>query len=70
MSCSCFIRCYFVGFRFLRYKFYPWITLAIALLNLLTTSGVDRTNAKNRYMSAMSKINFADVYALLNELLW
>lgn len=67
---SCLIKCCCIGFRFLRYKFYPWITLAIAPLKILAKSGVNRTHEKNRYMSAICKINFAGVYALLNELLW
>jgi hypothetical protein len=67
---SCPIQYCCIGFRFLRYKFYPWITLAIAPLNILVKSGVNRIHEKNRYMSAISKIDFAGVYALLNELLW
>jgi hypothetical protein len=31
---------------------------------------VYRTHEQNRYMSAISKINVVDVYALLNDLLW
>lgn len=70
MGCPCLIKCCCIGFRFLRYKFYPWITVAIAPLKILATSGVNRTHEKIRYMSAMCKINFASVYKLLNELLW
>lgn len=70
MDCSYFIKHCSIGFRFLRYKFYPWITLAIAPLKLLATSGVNRTYAKISCMSAMSKIDFAGVYGLMNDLLW
>ena len=70
MGCPCLIKCCFVGFRFLRYKFYPWITVAIAPLNILAASDINRTHEKIRYMSAIGKINFAAVYELLNELLW
>jgi hypothetical protein len=66
----CFIQYCRVGFRFLRPKFYPWIVLAIAPFRIATSSGVNRTYAKIRCMSAMTKINFAGVYALLNDLLW
>lgn len=70
MGYSCFIKCYFVGFRFLRYKFSPWITLAIAPLKLLVASGSDRTYTKISCMRAMSKIDFVGVYGLMNDLLW
>ena len=70
MGGLCFIQSCRVGFRFLRPKFYPWIVLAIALFRIATSSGVNRTYAKIRYWSAMTKINFAGVYELLNDLLW
>ncbi|MBD3884620.1 hypothetical protein IFO70_23045 [Phormidium tenue FACHB-886] len=69
-GCLCSIKCCCIGFRFLRYRFYPWITLAIALLNVLTSSGANRAHAKISCMKAMSKINFAGFYGLLNDLLW
>jgi hypothetical protein len=65
-----FVRSCRLGCRFLRPKFYPWIVLAIAPFRIATSSGVDRTYAKIRYWSAMTKINFAGVYELLNDLLW
>lgn len=67
---TCFIRSCRLGFRFLRPKFYPWIVLAIAPFRIATSSGVHRTYAKIRYRNAITKINFVDVYALLNDLLW
>ncbi|MDQ2098942.1 MAG: hypothetical protein QQW96_14990 [Tychonema bourrellyi B0820] len=70
MGCRCWIKCCWIGLRFLRYKFYPWITLTIAPLKILAASGINRTHEKIRYMSAIGKINFAAVYELLNELLW
>ncbi|KYC43121.1 hypothetical protein WA1_13555 [Scytonema hofmannii PCC 7110] len=70
MSCLCFIRYFYIWFRFLRYKFYPWTTLATTPLNLLMVSGIQRTHTKIRYLSAMSKIDFASVYGLLNDLIW
>lgn len=66
----CLIKCSCIGFRFLRYKFYPWITLASVPLKILAASGINRTHEKIRYMSAISKINFVAVYEFLNELLW
>lgn len=70
MIYECFIKCCFVGFRFVRYKFHPWITLAISPINWLSASGVDRTYVEISWMKAISKIDFADVYGLINDLLW
>lgn len=65
-----FIQSCRVRFRFLRVKYSPWITLAIAPFNLLFTCGIHHTREKIRCMSAASKINFSEFYGLLNELLW
>jgi hypothetical protein len=67
---SCLIKCSFIGFRFLRYKFHPWIALVTSPIHLLMASGSDRTRAEISWMSAVSKIDFAGVYGLLNDLLW
>lgn len=67
---KCPIICCAIGWRWLRYKCHPWITLATAPLKILTRSGIDRTHAQNRYLSAIGKINFVDVYAWLDNLLW
>jgi hypothetical protein len=67
---DCPIKCCWIGLRFLRYKFYPWIILAITPLKILSRSGIDRTHAQNRYLRAMSKINFVGVYTFLDNLLW
>lgn len=67
---GCLIKYCCIGFRFLRSKFSPWRILAIAPLKMLTQSDVDHTREKIRYMSAISKINFAGIYALLDDLLW
>jgi hypothetical protein len=67
---DCFVKSCRIRFRFLRSKSDPWIVLAIAPLRILASSGDDRIYAKIRYRSAIAKINFADVYALLNDLLW
>ena len=66
-SCSCFIRSGYLGF--LRYRFSPWVVLAIALLNLPFSSGSNRITTKIRCLRAMSKIDFAGVYEFINELL-
>lgn len=66
----CIIRCAHIGLRFLRYKLSPWTTLAIALTQIASKSGIQRTHAQIRYMSALSKIDFARFYELLNDLLW
>lgn len=60
----------YISWRFLRYKFYPWSILALAPLKLLATSGENRTQEKIRYMIAVSKIDFASFYSLINDLLW
>ena len=65
-----FLKCCYIRFRLLRYRLYPWITLANTPLKLLTASGVNRTREKIRCMSAMSNIDFAGVYGLSNDLLW
>jgi hypothetical protein len=67
---SCFIQSCYVGFRFLRFKYSPWLTLAIAPFNLLFSSGIQRTYEKIRCMSALSKIDVAGVCELINDLLW
>jgi hypothetical protein len=67
---SHYLTCCHIGFRFLRGKCSPWVTLAIAPLNLLFASGMNRTHEKNRCMRAASKIDFVGFYALLNDLLW
>jgi hypothetical protein len=70
MSFLCPVQYGYIGFRFLRYKFSPWCTLAIASLKLLFSSGVQHTHEKICYMKALCKIDFVGVYGLLNELLW
>ena len=64
------LRCSYVVLRFMRYRFWPWVTLVVVPFNLLWSSGGQRTHAHNRYLRALIRINFAPVYALLNELLW
>jgi hypothetical protein len=44
--------------------------LTIAPLKLLFVSKMNRRYEKNRWMSAVSKIDFAGFYGLLNDLLW
>jgi hypothetical protein len=67
---DCFVKSCRIRVRFLRSKSDPWIVLAIAPFRIATSSGVNRTYAKIRYWSAMTKINFAGVYEFLNDLLW
>jgi hypothetical protein len=66
----CLVRSNYVGVRFLRYKLSPWITLAIAPFNLLSSSGMNRIQAKVRCMKAVSNIDLAGFYGLINDLLW
>lgn len=58
------------GVRFLRSKLSPWIILAIALFEVIFASRVQRTHAKIRWMSAISRIDFVGTYGLLNDLIW
>jgi hypothetical protein len=69
MSDLCLLKYHNIGFRFLRYKCHPMITLVSAAFNVLFSSGVQRTREKIRCISAMSKIDFATVYELLSSLL-
>ncbi len=70
MRDSCLVRSSYVGVRFLRYKLSPWITLAIAPFNLLFSSGMNRIQAKVQCMRAVSNLDLAGFYSLLNDLLW
>lgn len=70
MRSVCLIQCCYVGFRFLRYKAFPWVTLAIAPIKLLTASGMNREFIKARCLITLGKINFAAVYEFINDLLW
>jgi hypothetical protein len=64
------LRCSYVGFRFMRYQASPWLALVFAPLQLLCSSGLQRTHQQIRYLNAISKINFVALYRVLNDLLW
>jgi hypothetical protein len=66
----CLLQYSYLGFRFARFKCFPWLTLAIAVCKLPFASGVERTHVQLRYLSAIARINFVNVYGLINELLW
>lgn len=68
--CPNFLKCCYTGFRVLHYKFHPWIVVLLAPIKVLASSGVNRTYEKIRCISAMSKIDFASFYGLINDLLW
>ncbi|MEA5620257.1 hypothetical protein VB711_20750 [Cronbergia sp. UHCC 0137] len=70
MNYACLIKWGHLGWRFLRYKFSPWLILAIAPLRLLLLSGSQRTHEHIRYMRLLWKIDFVGVYRLVNDLLW
>ncbi|MEB3355809.1 MAG: hypothetical protein VKK04_03625 [Synechococcales bacterium] len=70
MGYPCLVQVCCVGFRFLRFKCHPWMALAIAPIHLLSASERQRTVTRIRCMRALSKIDFAGVYELLNDLLW
>jgi hypothetical protein len=65
----CFIQSGKIGFRFLRHKCDPWMTLIFSLPKLLFGSEVDRRREQIRCLIAISKINFVGFYSLLNDLL-
>lgn len=64
------LRCSYIGFRFMRYQASPWLALVFAPLQLLCSSGLQRTHQQIRYFNAISKINFVALYGMLNDLLW
>jgi hypothetical protein len=66
----CLLQYSYLGFRFARFKCFPWLTIAIAVCKLPFASGVERTHIQLRYLSAIARINFVDVYGLLSDLLW
>lgn len=70
MVSPCLVRVCWVGFRFVRFKCRPWITLATAVVDLLADAQCDRRQVQVRYMQALSQINFVSVYQFLDDLLW
>jgi hypothetical protein len=70
MDFLCLIQRGYIGLRFLRYKTSPLLTLAISSIKLLSSSEVQRTRERIRYMEAISRIDFVSIYGLLNDLLW
>jgi hypothetical protein len=66
----CLLQWGYLGFRFVRYQCSLWLRLAIAPLNLLFVSDIERTYVQIRYFRAIARIDFVSVYGLLNDLLW
>ncbi len=64
------LGCSYIGFRFVCDQASPWLTLVFAPFQLLCSSGLQRTHQQIRYLNAISKINFAALYGVLNDLLW
>jgi hypothetical protein len=54
----------------MRYQWFPWLRLAIALLKLPFASGAERSREQIRYLNTIARIDFVSVYGLLNDLLW
>lgn len=69
-QCLTISRNYHIGYRFLRHKYSPWWTLALAPLKLLCSSGHQHIYEKIRYLRALGKIDFLSLYRTLNDLLW
>lgn len=63
------MQCGYVGFRFLRDKCSPWLTLVLAPFQLCLASGVQRHQVQIRWMRAIGRIDFVSVYGLLQDLL-
>lgn len=70
MHSCCLAKYGYVGLRFLRYQYSPWLVLAIAPLKMPFASGVARVQEQVRYFRAIARIDFIGVYELLNDLLW
>jgi hypothetical protein len=70
LSSHCLSQLGYLGFRFVRYKYSPWLTLASTPFKLLYASGLQRTDVQVRYLRALSKINFVGLYGVLNDWLW
>jgi hypothetical protein len=70
MRPRCLLQYTCVRFRFVRYQCSPWLGLAISLLKLPLTSGVERIHEQIGYFRAIARIDFVGVYGLLNDLLW
>lgn len=70
MSSLCIVQCGYVGLRFLRYKYSPWLILIVAPIKLCCASGVQRTHEQIRWMKALCKIDMVGFCEFLNDLLW
>jgi hypothetical protein len=66
----CLLQWGCLGFRFVRYQCSLWFGLAIAPLELLFASEIERTLVQMRYFRAIARIDFVSVYGLLQDLLW
>ncbi|MCC5639086.1 hypothetical protein LC593_25300 [Nostoc sp. CHAB 5844] len=48
---------------------YPWLPLAITLWRILKSHGIHRSRAQVRFWILFSRINFANIMLLANELI-
>lgn len=49
---------------------YPWATLIILALRIITSNGIKRNREKTRFLMTSVKIDYAGILSLLNDLLW
>ena len=70
MQTTCLVRYCFILPRFARYKLYPFLALVQSSLEWLSVSGLDRIRTENAWMISLSKLNMANIYELINDLLW
>ncbi len=60
----------FVWFRFFRRKTYPWLIIASATSRFTYLDETEKEKEKVRLMMVLVKIDFAKIYAFMNDLLW
>lgn len=51
-------------------KTYPWTTLSIRALRIISSNGFTRDREKARFLMTSVKIDFAGIISLMNDLLW
>lgn len=60
----------YVWLRLLRRQSYHWMILAIATCKVIYLCGTQQDREKARLQIALARIDFAFVYAFMNDLLW
>ncbi|MBD1805007.1 hypothetical protein H6F98_06020 [Microcoleus sp. FACHB-SPT15] len=47
---------------------YPWLPLAIALWRMASSTGVQRSRAQVRFWMLLTRIDFANLFAIVSEM--